>query len=305
MIEPLARWTARGIALLLVGPAAAWGAGMVRASDGSGATTLLTGDSLVAGILATAIVAACAWLAAAVGAKLGDRHEGVLNAGFVLAWVAWSSGRLGEVLRLAPEAGTFVRLAVEAAAFAGVAILALLLADRLSRRAAGDEGLSLSPAGMRGGLSGKSGVPALLVSVVAALVAAWLFARHDLPGQSLGTAFLAGIAAGVAATSVVQSMTKDDRDAPEGSTNLVVPALFGLLIAGVAGPVLGLFVPGPGKVPELLARGSLPGWVLVSPVSWAAGAMIGVPVGVSFLHNRATHGASKDRGAGVHKATSA
>ena len=304
MIEPLARWTARGIALLLVGPAAAWGSGMVRAPDGSGATTMLTGDSLVAGVLALAIVASCAWFAAGVGAKLGDRHEAILNTGFVLAWVAWSGGRLGEVLRLAPESGTFVRLAVEAGLFGGVTVVALLIADRLSRRSASDEGLSLSLEGIQSGLAGKAGVLALLASAGAGVAIAWLFARYDLPGQSLGTAFLGGIAAGIAATSIVQSMTKDDRDAPEGSTGLVVPALLGLLIAGVVGPVLGMFVPGAGRVPELLARGALPGWVLVSPVSWGAGAMIGVPMGVSFLHNRAVHGASGDRGAGVPKVSS-
>lgn len=305
MIETLARWISRGIALLLIGPIAAWGVGMVHAPDGSGATTLLTGSSLVSGLVALLIVAGCAWVMAGIAARLGDRHEAMLCMGFVLAWVAWSGGRLGETLRMAPESGTFLRLAAEAVLFGLIVVGGLVISDRMSRRSAVDEGLGLSVGGIRAGMGGRTGVPALLVSLVAGLGIAWLFGRNDLPGQSLGVGFLAGIAGGIAATTLVQSMIKDERDAPSGSAHLVVPALLGLLIAGVAGPLVGLFVPGAGIVLGLIARGTLPGWILVSPAAWSAGALIGVPMGVSFLHSRAANDASGSGVAGVSKVPSA
>lgn len=291
MIEAVARWSARGISLLLLGPLAAGLAGAVRASDGSGAATLLTGASLVAGLLAVAGVAGCVLVAAAVGSRLGDRHEGLLNMGFVLAWVAWTGGSMTEVIRLGPGASTLVRAAIEALFMGAVVVVGWLVAEAVCRRTREDERFDLSAGGVLGVVRARTGVGVVASSVVVSLLVAWVFARYGASGQGLGTAFLAGIAAGVLGTQVFDALAEkgnkmEDRLAAEGGggvTAILAPVLIGVMLAGVVGVLMGLGVPGTGRLLDGVARGSLPGWLMVSPAAWDAGALLGAPVGVSFL----------------------
>lgn len=285
MIEAAARWTARGISLLVLGPLAAWGGGLVSNADGSVAATLLTGASLGAGLPALAIVAGCLLAAAVVGARLGDRHEAVLNLGLVLAWVAWTGGRMEEVFRAVSGAGPLVLLAVEGLVMAGLVLAACVVADRFSRRSTEAEGLSTSVASLTDAVRSKAGVPVLGVAFALGLASAWLFARYGGAGQGLGAAFLGGLIGGVFATQAYESLTKHEKKPASGSTGVLLPALAGMLLAGAVAPLIGIASPGPGRLLEGIARGTLPGWVLVSPASWAAGAMLGVPMGVSLLRS--------------------
>lgn len=291
MIDAMARWICRGLSLLLFGPIAAWAAGSVRAIDGSGDVTLLTGASLVGGIVALVAVAACVILASAISARLADRHEAVLNAGFVFGWLAWTSGRLGEVFRMGPDSVTLIKLAIEAIAIGLIVIASWIVADRLSRRSPKDEGLGLSGRDLTASVVLKAGLPTMGVSLGLGLVLAWLFARYDGAGQSLGTAFIAGIGAGVFGSLVFQSVMKEEDTGLPGVTAMFIPIALGLILAGVIGPMVGFVMPGAGKLLDGVARGSLPGWVLVSPSAWAAGALIGVPAGMSFLQSAAKEGA--------------
>lgn len=285
MIEAAARWTARGISLLVLGPLAAWGGGQVSNADGSVAATLLTGASLGAGLPALAVVAGCLLAAAVVGARLGDRHEAVLNLGLVLAWVAWTGGRMEEVFRATAGAGPLVLLAVEGLVMMGLVLAACVAADRFSRRTVDAEGLSTSGASITGALRHKAGLPVLGVAMAVGLASAWLFGRYGGAGQGLGAAFLGGLIGGVFATQAYESLTKNEKKPPVGSTGVLLPALAGMLLAGALAPLIGIASPGPGRLLDGIARGTLPGWVLVSPASWAAGAMLGVPMGVSLLRS--------------------
>lgn len=290
MNDAVARWSSRAVSLLVLGPAAAWAIGRVVGLDGSDDRTLLTGASLGAGLFAAAFVGLCTVLSAAVGARLADRHEGLLNAGFVLSWAAWTGGDLVEVFRLAPESGTLARLAGEGGLMLVMVLAAMLAADRLCRRAAREEGLGLSPGDVMGAVKYKAGLPVLGVSLAAGMACAWLFARYGGAGQGLGAAFLAGLGAGVLGSLVFQSVVKEDRAAPGGSTGILVPALIGVMLGGVVGPLVGLAVPGAGRLMAGVAQGDLPGWVLVSPSGWMAGALLGVPAGISFLKSTSKDG---------------
>jgi hypothetical protein len=285
MIEAAARWTARGISLLVLGPLAAWGGGLVSKADGSVPATLLTGASVGAGLPALAVVAGCLLAAAVVGARLGDRHEAVLNLGFVLAWVAWSGGRMEQVFRVSTGSGPLVLLAVEGLMIAVLVLGSCVVADRFSRRTAEAEGLSTSVSSLVGALRFKAGAPVAGVAMAAGLASAWLFARYGGAGQGLGSAFLGGVLGGALAAQTYESLKKNEKSTPLGSTGVVVPALVGLLLAGAVAPLIGIASPGPGRLLEGIARGTLPGWVLVSPASWAAGAMLGIPMGVSLLRS--------------------
>jgi hypothetical protein len=290
MNDAVARWSSRAVSLLVLGPAAAWAIGRVVGLDGSDDRTLLTGASLAAGLFGVAFVGLCTVLASAVGARLADRHEGLLNAGFVLSWAAWSGGDLVEVFRLAPESATLARLAGEGGLMLLAVLAAMLVADRLCRRAAKDEGLALSVGDLTGAVKYKAGLPVLGVSLAAGMACAWLFARYGGAGQGLGAAFLAGLGAGVVGSLVFQSVVKEDRAAPAGSTGILVPAVVGVMLGAVVGPLVGLAVPGAGKLMAGVAQGDLPGWVLVSPSGWMAGALLGVPAGISFLKSTSKDG---------------
>ena len=283
MIEVVARWSARGLSLLVIGPLAARAAGAVRAPDGSATATLLTGSSIGGGLVALALVGLCVAAASAVGARLGDRHEGVLNAGFVLGWVAWTTGIMQEVVRLGPDAGTLLRLSVEAGLLAAVVAVAWVASDRVSRRDRDAEGFALDPGSITRAVGGRSGPVVVLASGLVGLACAWLFARHGAPGQGLGSAFLGGLGAGVVGAQVFQSMTKDEKDAMKGATPVLVPSMLGVMLAGVLAPLIGMFLPGSGRLVEGLARGALPGWVLVSPAAWCAGGLLGVPMGAAMM----------------------
>ncbi len=258
---------------------------MVSAADGSAAPTLLTGASLGAALPALIVVTGCVLLAAAVAARLGDRHEAILNIGFVLAWLAWTGGRMEDAFRVTAGAGPLVWLAVEGLLMAGLVLGACVVADRLSRRAGEAEGLSTSVASVMGALRFKAGVPVMLVAAVVGLASAWLFARYGGAGQGVGAAFLGGLIGGVFASQAYESLTKNEKQTPLGVTGIMVPAMAGMLLAGVVGPLIGVASPGPGRLVEGIARGTLPGWLLVSPASWAAGALVGVPAGVSLLRS--------------------
>jgi len=295
MIESVARWVVRGISLLLLGPLAAWIAGGVRAGDGSQAATLLTGGSMVPGLIALVGVGLCVIAGGGIAARLCDRHEAVLNAGFVIAWVAWTAGRLGDAYRLDPEAGTLIRVALEGAGMLAVFALAMLVSDKVSRRSAQAEGLGLGGAAFVGALRQRAALPAMGASLGISLVLAWLFARHDAPGQALGSAFLCGLGAGVFGSLVAQSVAPEENAKSTGLpgvTATFIPIAIGVLLAGVIGPAVGLGAPGAGKLLSGVARGDLPGWILVSPSAWAAGALIGVPTGISFLQPKAAIEAS-------------
>ncbi len=282
MMEVAARWIVRAVSLLALGPLAAGAAGIIRAPDGSDAVTLLTGPALGPGLLAAFAVGGCVVAAAALGARLADRHEAVLNAGFVLAWVAWCHGSMSEVVRLTPGAGLLVRLSLEAAVVAAAVLVAFFAADRLSRRPADQEGLGLGRSDAMAAMRVPAGPAILLATAAVALASAWLFARHGGAGQGVGTGFLAGFFAGVAGTQIQQSMSAR-HGVPAGSTGVFIPVLLGIAVASVAAPLIGLLAPGASGLLPALARGELPGWLLVAPTAWLAGGLIGAPMGISML----------------------
>jgi hypothetical protein len=211
--------------------------------------------------------------------------------GFLLAWVAWTGGSMTEVIRLGPGASTLVRASVEALLLGVVVVAGWVVADTVSRRPRVDEKLDLSVGGVLGSVRVKAGAGVVASSVAVSLLVAWVFGRYGAPGQGLGTAFLAGVAAGVVGTQVFDALSeKGDRledrlnaSRGVGLTGVLVPALIGVVLAGVVGPLVGMGVPGAGRLMDGVARGSLAGWLQVSPTAWCAGALLGVPMGVSLL----------------------
>lgn len=282
MMHTIRQWISRALALAVIGPIAAGiGQGAV-AADGSGAHTLLTVTSLGAGVVALALIGLLLLVSGLIGTLMAGRREALLAMSFVLGWVAWSSGRLGHVYLLSPTAGTGVMLAVEGLL---LGVLVVAVAMLLSKDQGQDPTSSFSSVHLKKWIKD----PALLASLGAALAAAgivaWLFARSDLAGQSVGVGLLAGIAGGVAGAMVASSM--HGKHTHSGTP--YAPIMAGVMLCGVVMPLLGIVVPGVGKLAGLALAGDLPGYLALSPAAWVMGALIGVPVGHGWVeqsHNQ-------------------
>ena len=127
-----------------------------------------------------------------------------------------------------------------------------------------------------------------------------------LAEQSIGDMFLAGIgpgivlaiafAVGIVGMAVFTPSFTGRPGVPDGTAMPLreVMAKAGpilLLILVVLGGIYGgIFTPveagAVGSIAALVigvARGSLPGWLLIAPAGWGAGALLGTPIGVSML----------------------
>lgn len=277
-MHTIRQWISRAIALAVIGPIASEFAVRAVATDGSGHHTLLSGLSAGTGALTLLVVCLLLALMGLLGHALGGRREAMLGMGFVLGWVAWTTGRLGQVYRLAPEPGTLVLLAIETL----VLLLAVLVVVALISRNDEDDPISsFQPQRLLPLIREPAMLGALGGALAVAAVVAWLFGRTDLPGQSTGVGFLAGIGAGVAGAMVAGSMRAKD----EHTGTPFAPLMVGVMLCGVLAPIVGIVAPGAGALSELAMRGDLPGYLIVSPVAWVAGALLGVPVGHSWVEH--------------------
>ncbi len=282
MIKTLRQWISRALALAVLGPLSAHAASSLVGIDGSAAHTLLTGDSAAGGIVALLIVGALTMVAGIAGAVLSDRREAFLAMGFVLGWVAWTSGRIGRIYLLAPDASTAIKLAAECALLIAFVVLAGVL---VSRSDESDPFTSFSLNRIKGWLGQQSMLIALGAALVAGGAIAWVFGSYDFPGQSTGVGFLAGIAAGVAGTLAAGAM--QGKAGHDGTP--FAPMMLGVMLAGVLLPLLTIVYPGLGSIQELVLKGDLPGTVIVSPAAWLTGALLGVPMGHSWVEQTHAH----------------
>ncbi|MEX0877039.1 MAG: hypothetical protein WD114_06230 [Phycisphaerales bacterium] len=287
MLHVLKQWAARALSLCVIGPAAAWVAHRVLAADGTHQTTLLTGDSLTTGLSSLVGVALLVLLTGVIVARLVDRREGLLNMAFVLGWVAWTSGQLGEVFRVRPDTGTLVMLAAEGLLLTGAVLLAgVLMTDpqRGGRMGQPDDVSRFDLPLLFSSLTSKPGLAAMLAGIVGAAAVAMLFGQSDLPGQSVGVGFGAGILGGVAGAMAAGSMRGGDE---ELVATPYAPIMLGVMLCAVIAPLLGIVRPGAGDLAGLVVRGDLPGYLIVSPSAWVICALLGVPVGHSWVEHSA------------------
>ncbi len=297
MLHLAKQWVARALALCVIGPSAAGISHRVLAVDGSHQTTMLTGASVGMGLVCLLAAAALVLLTGVVFGRGVDRREGILNMAFVLGWVAWTSGRLGEVYRYHHTGSVLVLQAAEGAAL-GVAVLAAgaLLRGAGTRRGHGDEVSRFGPSELRAALGSAGGLAALGASVVAAMAVAILFGQTDLAGQSVGVGFGAGILAGVAGAMAAGSIKNE-----EGGHVPVpfAPIMLGVMLCAVLGPLIGLVRPGAGGLHALVIAGDLPGYLIVSPGAWVMGALLGVPVGHSWVEHSSAQAVGAGSAAGA------
>ncbi len=261
------------LAFAVVGPLASLPLAAVRDADGGHAMSMLVNDGVFPGVLAALLVFAAALALAAAGSFLFSTGWACAYAGIVIAWGAYRCGTLEDIIRQARSDAPLGMLAAEG--FACI-MAAGIIAGVIQRISVKRQGLALT----RGALIVQGDVPkipaiaqvALIAGGVLAGVVAYLAAVTDFKGQGIFAAFLASIFAGVAAQVVVKS---------KGGQATVVLAVASIVIPAILGPAAAKILQGSTIVETAFAGRVFP-LARVMGLDWAAGALLGVPVGLGW-----------------------
>lgn len=267
------RWGMLLLAFAVVGPLASLPLAAVRDADGGHAMSMLVNDGVFPGVLAALLVFAAALALGAVGSFLFSTGWACAYAGIVVAWGAYRCGTLEDIIRQARSDAPLGMLAAEG--FACI-MAAGIIAGVIQRISVKRQGLALT----RGALIVQGDVPkipaiaqvALIAGGVLAGVVAYLAAVTDFKGQGIFAAFLASIFAGVAAQVVVKS---------KGGQATVVLAVASIVIPAILGPAAAKILQGSTIVETAFAGNVFP-LARVMGLDWAAGALLGVPVGLGW-----------------------
>jgi hypothetical protein len=272
MLKAVLRYAVPLTAAIVVGPLTGRLIAHLPSVGGEADATPLTASPLGQGLLGGAAVAAGGVLTAVVGTRLIGPRAALAAASYALGVAAWFGASPAWLWREQASTQLGIRLVVEGVV-AGLLILGVVVASGVVRRtsdgprSAGGSTLNLSDLRR----------PAALVSsaagAAAACAVAWLVAQDTMRGQALFAAFLGGIAAGVVARMVAKSM---DEELP-AETAFLAGAL-----AAVVAPILVLVRPGVGTAAAAVLAGNEPGLIHLQGLDWAAGVLLGVPVGMAW-----------------------
>lgn len=266
MVKATLRWTFLLAALFVLGPLAYAATHHLRDASLGHATTLLVGGSLSAGLLAGLIVFALAAGAGALGARFFALPAGLTGAGFILVWGAWGLGTLDAIVRRTRESSDLPILAFEGLLVMSIAILVGWGLERIAPPPDPvDDSRSTPP-------NAKIIAASSAACAVVGGLAVWIFCVTTLKGQTVASAAIAGLLGAAAAQLVAAFM---------GSSIGVIPPMIGMAIIALAGPLSARAMHGSEFVQAVFNAGVLP---LAKPLSldWAAGAMIGIPIGLSW-----------------------
>ncbi|MCA9293735.1 MAG: hypothetical protein KDA20_07975 [Phycisphaerales bacterium] len=268
-------WTVSAVALLAVGPLAGLAAAAVRSPEGAADTTALTSAAPVTGLVMAAVGLLLAGLLAVVAKPLAGVRMALASAGMVLLWSARQFGRPELIVRESATSGTMMKLAIEGA-LAGAGVLAI--AWFVTRSKPDWASKSGHPDGSAKSDIKAIGLGAVVMVAVGGLVG-MIVARSGLFGQDIAATIAAGIAGAAAARTVAH--------------NTPTWALFlGGVVLAFAGPIVANVMAG-GELRVVMYAGKMFPLAYLAPFDWAAGLLIGVPMGeawASSVVERHEHG---------------
>lgn len=268
------RWTFYLLALIVIGPAAGLLTGGVRAPDGGPDATALVCAAPARGVLATLGAVALAGLLAAPAAVLCGLRAALSTAGLVLAWAAWRTAEVEEIIRRTQSGGALTTLAIEGGVLTALTAMMGVGLSLIAKREAHEDqqGHPAPELPMTLGALGQ-GWPtqratAIVIAVVIGGIAAWLVAGTGLKGQTLAAAAAAGLLSGAA-------LRVGDSTAPAfGALGVGVPL-------AVVGPILGMALGGKDIV-STTYTGGLFAVARIAPLDWAAGYLLGGSLGLAW-----------------------
>lgn len=289
------------LALFVLGPAAAYLTGSLRAADGSGDATLLMTVTPAKGVLAGLVTLVFAGSVGVFASLVNGSRSGFNAAGIVVAWAASQTADIEALLRMAQGPAPLTKLAIEGAAFALLAAPVGLVIWRLGLGRGLHGQLHPLPQGapsLRGWLTGgvkpqrgltagefslasslvravtrPSGVGAIAVTVVVGFAICWLVAQDTLKGQAIFAAAVSLVVAVPVGRLVGESLSEQP---PTASF------LLGVVVLAVVGPLAAKVVHGDDLI-AVLYRGDLIGAASPVTLDWVAGALIGIPIGEAWF----------------------
>lgn len=270
MTHALVRWLIPLLALFAVGPVAGWLMWSIVAADGSHDISVLLNGSLARAVMGLLGVVGLATLVGVAGARFVAPRSGLFAAGLVLAWGAWSTGRIDHLIANQPTNATMYTLVLEALLVGGLGVLSAFVILRVPSTPIGqDEGL---PAHERepSAFNDPSTLIALGGAAIAGAVVAFLLAQDALKGQTVFAAFAAGLVGATVGRMCSQRCS---------------PVVFFAAIALVAilAPAAATLVhPGASGVLRAAKAGSMLALARPLPLDWMAGAFIGIPIGLAW-----------------------
>lgn len=254
------------LAVVVIGPIAAWLCGPIRGTDGGMISTALVSATVAPAIVRTLLAVGLATLFGAGVARLFGWRLGCFVAGAVLAWPAWEHAGVTQLIRETGDASIMSRLAIEGGVMMAITLSAAFLLYRV------DPGIDRTPGALGGVATGIGGV--IAASLAAAALAGFVvlvIATDELRAQAFAASVVGAICAGTVARFIGPS--------PGPST-----AILGLLIAAIAAPLLTGMLAGPDLV-ESAYTGTLLNLGRLTPLLWASGALVGVPIGTAWAES--------------------
>jgi hypothetical protein len=278
VVHTVAVWAVLAAALLVIGPiVSAVGAGVDGPTGGRHATLLNTDHPLAAiATLAVGLVLA-GGLGVASARFIGPR-VGLIAAGAVLVWPAWTLGRAAGVLQADPSAGVLRAMALEGL-LVGVLVTLLAAATLAARPVRSLEGKAVADhLALRNIASPAAGL-ALAISAVAALLVAAGIALSPQVGQAIAAVIGGTVIGAAAARAVAQQAPLIAIIAGAGAAAVIAP-LYASMQAG--------------DLAAAVDAGTVSGLALISPLQWGAGLLIGVPLGDAWAESLLTSDAEGD-----------
>jgi hypothetical protein len=219
---------------------------------------------------AQAVVATLAVLigCTAVGCVVGKLLNAAVGLFVLGCGVAMLSMRTGTVMDVAFDGDTLRPIALETLAWAGAVAAMSIVVFRVSGPLP-----DIPPMQERGPfvheVVNADALRGLLTGLVAIGVV-WLLMRNDLKGQAVGSSVLAGVAVALAGRKL-QGLSQPILLMAAPVLGIGAAQLWSALAMGSATPL-----------DQLVAGNALPGWSRIMPLDAAAGALIGVPVGLGW-----------------------
>lgn len=289
IVRSTLKWVIILAALLAIGPVAGLLIGGLRGPGGADATTPFLSNSFMGGIAVAAAVFALAAATGLFASRFFGSRTGMTCAGLVLAWAAWSTGSLDALLAQARAAAEvrsmLLRLTFEGACL-GIASLAL--AYGILRCGARIDALILQQRDPQRAGPAPVEPGAVAVSVLAGIalgaLVTWWVAFQPLKGQVI----FGALAGAIAAAAVAHLM------APHFPARISALAAFAALaVLAAFGPLSGLFI-GQGATARAAAAGLTSHLAFPTGLDWAAGAFLGVPIGLGWSGSMVEKHATKE-----------
>lgn len=286
MLHAITRWAVPLIALLGVGFLAGELASSLHAPDGSSNTSFVLVTSIGQGVIACLGTIGLAAVMGMVGARWVSPRVGLLCAGLVLVWAARRTGQVDQIINLVAGMGasgavgkavsvstTLYMLAAEGLVLSVLGVVLAWVIVRVPMSEWARQGTHTRPDGPPlepSKLWEPTSLAAFAVALVAGGVMTYLFAQETIKMQTIAAAIIAGATAAIAGRLTSQTV----------HAAVMVGAV---VLLGAIGPlVVVLGTNGTAAIVRAAQAGTMMALARPLPMDYLAGALIGVPIGLSW-----------------------